>query len=45
MCAAAVAGGAAERDFGAQARLLLATVRRLVEKGMGTAVSVLLGSK
>lgn len=44
-CAAAASGVATKRDVGPQARLLLATVQRLREKGLGTAVSVLQGSK
>lgn len=49
LCSAAAtataAGGATCRDLAAEARLLLATVQRLREMGLGTAVSILRGSR
>ncbi|PRW18345.1 putative ATP-dependent DNA helicase [Chlorella sorokiniana] len=44
-CTSAAAGGLLQRDLAAEARLLLATVQRLREMGLGAAVQVLRGSR
>lgn len=44
-CTAAAAGGGVQRDLAPEARLLLATVLRLREMGVGTAVQLLRGSR